>query len=173
MLSLTLIYTLTLILYLHSHFQLNLNFGFNLNSNFIDLHIYIALASLGSLMPINRVLGLYRVGVGVSSQQLVLDLVFDAMSKISRTTINIKIINAAGRRFANSFARLMLMNKNHDLFLRYWRLKVFYNDKYSLIDSIIESTASTKILFVGIANSYIYFGLAKKSINSMIRWKKW
>jgi glycosyltransferase involved in cell wall biosynthesis len=129
----------------------------NLKSEFIDLHIYLAIAKIGPLMSINETLGLYRIAVGMSAKEKVLDLVFDAVNSLNDAELNTKIINAAGYRFATSFSKITLANKKQESFIKYWDFRIAYNENYNVFDSIIKKIARNRLTFVLISNNYIAF----------------
>lgn len=143
-------------------------FIFNRNSDFIDLHIYLALASIRPLMSINETLGLYRIGVGASAEGKVLDLAFDAVNN-ARYAVSEKIINAAGLRFANSFAKKMLIDKRHDLFMKYWEFRIIYKGRPNLFDSAIKCFTSNRFAFIFIANFIKSYVWTKKHMKSLLR----
>lgn len=145
----------------------------NRNSDFIDLHIYVALASIGPLMPINKILGLYRIGVGASANEKVLDLVFDVVDNSKGAISSTKIINAVALKFAKSFAMSMLASRDQKLFLKYWNLKIFYNCNTSFTDAVIKEIASKKILFIIMARTCLAFKQTKKYIKLLIKsWRQ-
>ena len=125
------------------------------NSDFIDLHIYGALARIRPLIAINKKLGLYRIGVGASANENALDAYFDVVDNIGDAITNTKTINAAAFKFSKGLAMSMLAKRNQILFLKYWNLKIFYNNNYSFTDVLVKKTVSNKILFNFFARTYI------------------
>lgn len=138
----------------------------NCNSDFIDLHIYVALARVGPLISINKLLGLYRIGVGLSANEKVLDLYFDVVDNISDVISGTKRINAAAIKFAKSLAISMLARRDQRLFLKYWSLKIVYSNNTNFTDVVIKKIASYKILFIIMAKTYLALRLTKKILRA-------
>lgn len=126
----------------------------NLSSDFIDLHIYLALARVGPLASINRVLGLYRVGVGASANEKVLDLVFDAVESVDDSMVNSTVTSAAAVRFSRNFAASMLLINNRRLFLKYFKLKIRYLRHAGFLDLFILNSARHELSFFIISLLY-------------------
>ncbi len=141
------------------------DFLLNRTSDFIELHIFISLALIGNLVSINKLLGLYRIGVGLSASEKALDLYFDVFDNIGAEIPNTKKIKVAALKFARNIALSMLASRDQKLFLKYWNVKIVIGNNTSFADVVIEKIGGNETLFFIMARTYQLLKQVKNILN--------
>ena len=129
--------------------------------DFIDMQIYLHLASKGLLLPINEVLGTYRVGVGVSRNLNVLDAAIHAASEAGAYGADANVVKMSIDRLSIGFALQMLLISNYEGYLKYH----FLSSKNDFYDDPV------RIIFFKILRNKITFKIISKLYTFRAKWK--
>ena len=89
----------------------------NAPSQLIDFYVYIHLASQGKIGAINQVLGMYTVGVGISSSINLYELAIQALAYGEKFDLSKDVVHFAGARQYLLFAKKALVENNIELFI--------------------------------------------------------